>query len=177
MAKQLVKLQTLIHEIRGQKAMLDSDLAVLYEVELRTLNQAVKRNLGRFPPDFMFRLTDDEWDFLRSQFVTSNAEEKRGGRRYLPYVFTEQGIAMLSSVLNSERAIGVNISIMRTFVKLRCFAVSNGDTSEQIAELRKLLLLYTEKNDKRVNEIIAVLNSLLEHQPKTKRIGFTADRS
>jgi hypothetical protein len=173
MVDKLAKLQKLIYEIRGQKVMLDRDLADLYGVELRSLNQAVKRNIGRFPLDFMFQLADEEWDSLRSQIVIS--KNNRGGRRYAPYVFTEQGVSMLSSVINSERAIEVNISIMRTFVKLRNYVLSKSDTNEQIAELRKLLMLYIEKNDKRVNDIIIVLNNLLEQPPKTKRIGFNAE--
>jgi hypothetical protein len=165
--------------------MLDSDLAALYGVELKVMNQAVKRNIKRFPVDFMFQLSSDEWDSLRSQFVTSNEGEplrsqfvisksNRGGRRYAPYAFTEQGVSMLSSVINSERAIEVNINIMRTFVRLRHYVLSKSDTNEQIAELRKLLMLYVEKNDKRVNEIIIVLNNLIKQPPKTKTIGFTA---
>jgi len=107
----------MIHEIRGYKVMLDSDLAQLYDVPTHQLNQAVKRNPKRFPKDFMFQLTEDEWESLRSQFVIS--KNTRGGRRYAPNVFTEHGVSMLSTVLNSERAIEVNISIMRTFVELR----------------------------------------------------------
>jgi hypothetical protein len=150
--------------------MLDSDLAVLYGVELRTLNQTVKRNIGRFPFDFMFQLTNDEWNSLRSQFVISSLNH--GGRRYAPYVFTEQGVSMLSSVINSECAIEVNINIMRTFVKLRQYVLSKNDTNEQIAELRKLLMLYIEKNDKRVSDIIDALNNLITQPPKSKTIGF-----
>jgi phage regulator Rha-like protein len=172
MANKLSQIQNMIYEIRGQKVMLDSDLADLYGVELRSLNQAVKRNIKRFPSDFMFQLTDEEWDSLRSQIVIS--KNNRGGRRYAPYVFTEQGVSMLSSVINSERAIEVNINIMRTFVKLRQYVLSKGDTTEQIAELRKLLMLYIEKNDKRVNEIIIALNNLIAQPPKTKKIGFNA---
>ena len=164
----------MIYEIRGQKVMLDSDLAALYGVEPKVMNQAVKRNTGRFPSDFMFQLTNDEWKSLRSQFVTSN--NNRGGRRYAPYVFTEQGVSMLSSVINSERAIEVNINIMRTFVKLRHYVLSKSDTNEQIAELRELLMLYIEKNDKRVNDIIIALNNLIEQPPKTKKIGFNTGR-
>jgi len=100
------------------------------------------------------------------------SKRNRGGRRYVPYVFTEQGVSMLSSVINSERAIKVNIDIMRTFVQLRHYVFDKSDTNEQIAELRKLLMLYIEKNDKRVNEIIIALNNLIEKPPKTKRIGF-----
>jgi phage regulator Rha-like protein len=172
MDNKLAHLHELIYEIRGQKVMLDSDLASLYGVELRSLNQAVKRNIGRFPLDFMFQLENDEWDSLRSHFVISKGN--RGGRRYAPYAFTEQGVSMLSSVLNSERAIEVNINIMRAFVKLRHYALSNSDTNAQIAELRKLLMLYIEKNDKRVNDIILALNNLIEKPPKTRTIGFNA---
>jgi len=145
MANKLAKIQKLIYEIRGKKVMFDSDLADLYGVELRTLNQAVKRNTGRFPSDFMFQLTDKEWDSLRSQIVIS--KNNRGGRRYAPYVFTEQGVSMLSSVINSERAIEVNINIMRAFVKLRHFVLAKNDTNEQIADLRKLLMVYMENTD------------------------------
>ena len=107
-----------IYLIRGQKVMLDSDLAKLYGVETFNLNKAVKRNISRFPQDFMFQLTKEEADSLRFQIGLSKAEG-RGGRRYLPYAFTEQGVAMLSSVLRSDRAVQVNIAIMRAFVKLR----------------------------------------------------------
>jgi len=174
MKDEITQIKNMIYEIRGQKVMFDSDLAALYRVELRSLNQAVKRNIGRFPSDFMFQLTDKEWDSLRSQFVISN--NNRGGRRYAPYVFTEQGVSMLSSVINSERAIEVNINIMRTFVKLRHYVLSKSDTNEQIAELRELLMLYIEKNDKRVNDIIIALNNLIEQPPKTKKIGFNTGR-
>jgi hypothetical protein len=170
MAGKLTQLRKLIYEIRGQKVMIDRDLAALYGVELRSLNQAVKRNMGRFPPDFMFQLTDEEWDSLRSQNVISKGN--RGGRRYAPYVFTEHGVSMLSSVLNSEYAIEVNINIMRAFVGLRRYVLSNSDTNAQIAELRKLLMLYIEKNDKRVNDIILALNNLIAQPSETKTIGF-----
>ena len=115
--------------------MLDSDLAVLYQVPTKALNQAVQRNKDRFPNDFMFRLTQKEGKFLRSQTVTSN--KVRGGRRYLPLMFTEHGVAMLSSVLNSKRAIRVNIVIMRTFGKIRSFLESNKDLAKKIDELEK----------------------------------------
>jgi hypothetical protein len=178
MANKLSLVQNMIYEIRGQKVMLDSDLSALYGVELRSLNQAVKRNTGRFPPDFMFQLTDEEWNFLRSQIVISKSN--RGGRRYAPYVFTEQGVSMLSSVINSERAIEVNINIMRAFVKLRHYVLSQSK-DEQIAELRKLLMVYIEntdyklsKHDKAIEQIIIALNNLIEKPPKTKTIGFNA---
>ena len=158
----------MIYEIRGQKVMLDIDLAVLYQVETKNINRTVKRHKKRFPSDFMFQLTKRECENLRCQFGTSSW----GGLRYLPYAFTEQGIAMLSGLLNSEIAIKVNINIMRTFVQLRHYVLDKSGKNEQISELRKLLMLYIEKNDKRVNEIIIALNNLIEKPPKTKRIGF-----
>lgn len=107
----LVQVRNMIYDVRGQKVMIDFELAELYEVETKKLNQAVKRNIERFPDDFRFQLTNKEWHFLRSQIVTSkNNEETRGGRQYLPYVFTEQGVAMLLGVLKSKRAIEVNIN-------------------------------------------------------------------
>jgi len=172
MADEIVPVQNMIYEIRGQKVMLDSDLARLYEVPTHRLNEAVKRNVKRFPPDFMFQLTNEEWDslFLRSHFAIS--KESRGGRRFAPFVFTEQGISMLSGLLNSDIAINVNIQIMRTFVNLRHYALSLNGTNDQIAELRRLLMLYVDKNDKRVNDIITVLNNLIEKPKETKKIGF-----
>ena len=163
-------IQELIYEIRGLKVMLDSDLAKLYEIETGALNRAVKRNIERFPDFFMFQLTENEFNSLRCQIGISN--DKKGGRRYLPFVFTEHGVLMLSSILNSKKAIEVNIEIMVTFIKMRQYVLSQNGTNEQIAELRKLLMLYIEKNDKRVNDIIFVLNNLIEHPPKTKSIGF-----
>jgi phage regulator Rha-like protein len=170
MAQKSTQLQNMIYEIRGQKVMLDSDLARLYEIETKALNRAVKRNIERFPDIFMFQLSEDEFNSLRRQIGTSN--EGKGGRRYLPYVFTEHGVLMLSSVLNSKKAISVNIEIMVTFIKMRHYVLSKNDTDEQIAELRKLLMLYIEKNDERVNEIIIALNNLIEQPPKAKKIGF-----
>jgi phage regulator Rha-like protein len=170
MAAKLKQLQNLIYEIRGQKVMLDSDLAALYEVEVKRLNESVKRNIKRFPPEFMFQLTAEEWKNLRSQFATFNDDT----RKYKPYAFTEHGILMLSSVLNSDKAIDVNIQIMKIFVHMRHYVISQGTTNDQIAELRKLLMLYIEKNDKRVNEIIIALNNLIEQPPKTKKIGFNS---
>jgi hypothetical protein len=174
MAQKKPQLQKIIYKIRGQKVMLDQDLARLYEVPTHRLNEAVKRNSKRFPSDFMFQLTDDEWEnLLVSQIAI--AKNNRGGRRTAPFVFSEQGIAMLSGILNSDIAIDANINIMRAFVKLRYYALSKDGTNEQITELRKLLMLYIEKNDKRVNEIIIALNNLIEHPPKTKTIGFRTD--
>ena len=171
MADKLIQIQKMIYEIRGHKVMFDSDLAALYQVETKYLNRTVKRNIQRFPDDFMFQLTKSEISDLRCQFGTSSW----GGSRYNPYVFTEQGIAMLSGLLNSDIAVKVNIQIMRAFVQLRHYVLTKPDTNEQIAELRKLLMLYIEKNDKRVNDIIIALNNLLNIPKQTKRIGFTTD--
>jgi len=130
--------------------MLDNDLAALYEVETFNLNKAVKRNIERFPDDFMFQLTKEEWENLI--FQNGMSSKQHGGRRSIPYAFTEQGVAMLASVLNSPKAVSVNINIMRSFVKLRHYVLSQTGTDGQISELRKLLMLYIEKNGKRVNE-------------------------
>jgi hypothetical protein len=125
--------------LREQRVMLDADLAELYGVATKVLVQAVKRNLVRFPADFMFQLSAEEWEALRSQSVTSNAGNPpgRGGRRTAPYAFTEQGVAMLSSVLGSPRAIAVNIEIMRTFVRVRALAATHGDLAKRLAELEE----------------------------------------
>ncbi len=123
-----------ILSLRDQRVMLDAELAALYGVETKVLVQAIKRNVERFPVDFMFQLTPEEWQSLRSQFVTSNVG--RGGRRYAPYAFTEQGVAMLSSVLNSPRAIAINIEIMRAFVQVRAMAATHQDLAKQLAELQ-----------------------------------------
>ncbi len=133
-SKELV-IEKMIYIIRDQKVMLDSDLAELYEVDTKVLNQAVKRNITRFPQDFMFQLTSEECDLLRSQFVTSKIG--RGGRRYMPYAFTENGVAMLSSVLSSEKAILINVSIMRIFTKLRSFLMLEKDLSDRVTKLEQ----------------------------------------
>jgi phage regulator Rha-like protein len=171
MANELVPIQSMIYEVRGQKVMLDSDLAKLYEVEIKRLNENVRRNIKRFPPEFMFQLTNEEWENQRSQIATFSKDT----RKYKPYAFTEHGILMLSSVLNSDKAIDINIQIMKIFVRMRQFALSQSGTDEQIAELRKLLMLYIEKNDKRVNDIIIALNKLMEKPKETKKIGFRTD--
>ena len=124
-------LKTKIFTIRGQKVMFDFDLAELYEVETKVFNQAVKRNTTRFPEDFMFQLSKLEWENLRSQIVTST----HGGRRYLPYVFTEQGVAMLSGILNSEKSTLVNIAIMRTFVYMRQYLIDYAEIKQDIKRL------------------------------------------
>jgi ORF6N domain len=129
----LPKIERMIFVIRGQKVMLDSDLAELYEVETKVLNQAVKRNAERFPEDFMFQLTMKEYEFLKSQIVTSKSG--RGGKQKLPNVFTENGLAMLSGVLNSPRAIQVHIAIMRIFTRLRSFLAIETSSGDKVDEL------------------------------------------
>ncbi len=156
--------------IRGHKVMLDSDLAELYGVEVRTLNQAVKRNIERFPEDFMFQLTADEEERLRSQIVI--LKTGRGGhRKYPPYAFTEQGVAMLSSVLNSPRAVQVNIEIMRTFVLLRQMLASNEGLARKLAALEK-------KYDAQFKAVFDAIRQLMAPQqpPKRRQIGFTGDK-
>ncbi len=149
-----------IYIIRGKKVMLDRDLADLYEVETKYLNRQVRRNLDRFPADFMFQMTEAE--FLRCHFVTS----KRGGRRYIPYAFTEQGIAMLSSILKSKRAVQVNIQIMRTFIKLRKILSSN-------RELRKKIESLENKYDQQFKVVFDAIKALLNPvSAKKKQIGF-----
>lgn len=157
-----------IYLIRGQKVMLDDDLAELYGVEIRILNQAVKRNSKRFPFDFMFQLSEEEDKALRSQFVI--LETGRGKyRKYRPYAFTEQGVAMLSSVLNSKRAIDVNIQIMRAFVKLRAMVVSHEDLARKLDELEK-------KYDGQFHVVFEAIRQLMvmEEEPKRK-IGFVRE--
>jgi hypothetical protein len=128
-------IEKMIYVIRDQKVMLDKDLAELYEVETKVLNQAVKRNISRFPNDFMFQLTTEECENLRSQIVTSSFIY--GGRRYMPYVFTENGVAMLSSVLKSEKAIQINVSIMRIFTRLRSFLMLEKDLCDRVTKLEQ----------------------------------------
>jgi len=154
-----------IYLIRGVRVMLDRDLAELYGVETRTLKQAVRRNIDRFPSDFMFEMTKEELTNWRSQFVTSN--NLKMGLRYPPMAFTEQGVAMLSSVLNSDRAIKVNIEIMRTFTKIRHMISASEELKQEVEELRK-------QTDERFQVVFEVLDQLLnpESEPK-KKIGFT----
>ena len=158
------KIEKAIYLIRGEKVMLDRDLASLYEVETGALNRAVKRNLQRFPADFMFQLTTEEADSLRCQIGIS--KRGRGGRRFLPYVFTEQGVAMLSSVLNSERAILVNIEIMRAFVKLRQMLASNAELSRRLGELES-------RYDKQFSVVFDAIRRLMATPARgRKEIGF-----
>ena len=160
---ELQLIQQKIHEIREMKVMLDFDLAEMYGTETKVLKQSVKRSIERFPSDFMFELTEQEFESLRSQIVTS----KRGGTRYLPFAFTEQGVAMLSSVLNSDKAIAVNIAIMRAFVAIRRYALTYTELAQRLGELeirfedveQALTLLMRERKDKKEWE-------------KRERIGF-----
>ena len=153
-----------IHRLRGHNVMLDSDLADLYDVQVKVLNQAVKRNRKRFPHDFMFRLTVHEAESLRSQIVTS--KPRRGGRRTAPYAFTEQGVAMLSSVLRGSRAIRVNIAIMRAFIRLRVMLASNADLARKLDALEK-------KYDARFEVVFQAIRDLMTPVPAPrKRIGF-----
>jgi hypothetical protein len=150
--------------IRSQKVMLDEHLAELYGVTTKRLNEQVKRNLKRFPPDFMFQLNEEEAKILRSQIATSKAQ--RGGRRYLSYAFTEQGVAMLSSVLNSDRAIEVNIQIMRAFVKLREMIASHKDLARKLDTLEK-------KYDDNFKVVFEAIRALMTPAEKSKKkIGF-----
>lgn len=149
------RIERAIYLIRGQKVMLDRDLAVLYGVETRVLKQAVRRNVDRFPSDFMFVLSDEELSDWRSQFVTSNSD--RMGLRHAPMAFTEQGVAMLSTVLNSKRAIDVNIAIMRTFVKLRQMLDSHAKLAQKLAELEAKYDGQFRVVFEAINELIALL--------------------
>ena len=151
--------------IRGKKVMIDRDLANLYGVETRSLNQAVRRNIDRFPVDFMFQLNQEETNIWKSQIVISVADKK--GLRKSPFVFTEQGVAMLSSVLNSKKAIMVNIQIVRTFTQLRELLSTNKDLREKIENIEK-------KYDKQLREIFEAIKYLLMEETKTKEpIGFS----
>lgn len=156
--------------LRGLKVLLDADLAALYGVETRVLLQAVKRNLERFPEDFLLQLTPQEWTHLRSQIVISSAEH--GGRRYPPYAFTEQGVAMLSSVLNSSRAIAVNIEIMRAFVRMRELLASNRELAQKLGELECKVATH----DQSITGILKAIRELMNPPvPKRRGIGFMAN--
>lgn len=164
----LGRITNAIYFLRKQKVMLDSDLAALYGVPTKALLQAVKRNPERFPRDFMFQLGNQEVTLLRSQFVTSNVG--RGGRRSRPYVFTEQGVAMLSSVLNSERAARVNVAIMRAFIRLREAVETNRELARKFAELETRM----DGHDEQIAEILEAIRQLIappSEGPK-KEIGF-----
>ena len=166
-----------IYLIRGRKVMLSPHLAMLYGIEVRALVQAVKRNIERFPEDFMFQFTDEEYEILKSQFVISRWG---GSRRANPYAFTEQGVAMLSSVLNSERAIEVNIAIMRAFVRLRDILLTHKDLAAKIAALELKYKNYDmrlSEYDKHITAIFEAIRQLMAPPPEKpkRRIGFHAD--
>ncbi|WP_406824361.1 ORF6N domain-containing protein [Pedobacter sp. KACC 23697] len=157
-----------IYELRGLQVMLDSDLAELYGVETKRLNEQVSRNPDRFPEDFMFQLTDEEWLNLKSQFATSSW----GGRRKLPFVFTEHGILMLSSVLNSKQAIQVNIQIVRIFSRIRQFVVENGELKLEIEEIKQKV----SNQDKNIELVFTYLDKLIDQKTgPRKRIGYMPD--
>jgi phage regulator Rha-like protein len=178
-------IQNRIYELRGQRVILDRDLADLYDVPTKSLNLAVKRNLKRFPKDFMFKLTKDEFDSLRFQIETLEKERKplrlqnetskgRGGTRYLPYAFTEQGVAMLSGILNSDKAINMNIAIMRAFVEVRKVLLMQADLKEQLKQIRERL----GEHDAQLNQIYDAMENLLDEKAaqrkwdERERIGF-----
>lgn len=159
------RIERAIYLIRDEKVMLDSDLANLYEVETKVLIQAVKRNIDRFPHDFMFQLSNKEFADLKSQIVASSW----GGRRYAPYAFTEQGVAMLSSILRSERAVRVNVEIMRAFVLLRRMLSENAELSRKLDSLES-------KYDKQFKVVFDAIRALMKSEEKPKRwIGFSAE--
>jgi len=180
-------IQNRIYEIRGERVMLDQDLAALYEVEVKVLNQAVKRNIQRFPKDFMFQLTKEEWENMRlqfagesnnmlslgSQFVTLKTGRGQH-RKFMPYAFTEQGVAMLSGVVNSDRAINMNIAIMRAFVEVRKVLLLQNDLKEQLKEIKERLGVH----DAQLNQIYDAMENLLDEKAAQRkwehreRIGF-----
>lgn len=165
------KIENLIHYVRGQQVMIDSDLALLYNVETKRLNESVKRNAKRFPESFCFQLTEDEYADLRSQIATSNTENtsSKGGRRYLPYVFTEQGIAMLSAVLRSDEAIQVSVNIMNAFVKMRRFLAKNALMFDKLNSLELKQLEYQKESNEKFDQIFAYIS---EHEEVGQKIFF-----
>lgn len=163
-------IKSMIYIINNQQVMIDSDLAMLYQVETKVFNQAVKRNIARFPENFRFQLSKDEYESLRSQIVTSKGNEKRkGGRRYLPYVFTEQGIAMLSAVLRSDVAIQVSINIMNAFVEMRRFIANNALLFERISNVELKQLEYQKQTDEKLAQIFEYIS---EHEEASQKVFF-----
>ncbi|HBK89196.1 MAG: ORF6N domain-containing protein [Cyclobacteriaceae bacterium] len=157
---------TKIFFLRGERVLLDADLALLYRVETKRLKETVRRNLERFPDDFMFQLTNEEWQNLRSQFASSSW----GGTRYPPFAFTEQGVAMLSGILNSPRAVETNIAIMRTFVALRKLMETNTELAAKIRQLEK-------KYDQRFKLVFDAIQKLIRREKETRPIGFKIGRA
>jgi hypothetical protein len=181
----ITSIQNRIYEIRDERVMLDFDLAELYEVETKALNQAVKRNLERFPPDFMFRLSPIEWDAMRSQSVTASgstslrlqpiiSSQHKRNTSLTPYAFTEQGVAMLSGVLHSDKAVKMNIAIMRAFVEIRKILLKENDLKEQLKEIKNRL----GEHDVQLNSIYDAMENLLDEKAaqrkwgERERIGF-----
>lgn len=165
-------IKNLIYVIRGQQVMIDSDLAMLYQVETRNLNKAMKRNIDRFPEDFCFQLTKEEYVNLMFQIGTSSLQENEnahGGRRKLPYVFTEQGISMLSAVLRSEIAVKVSVKIMRTFVEMRRFMANNSLVLNRINELEVKQLSYQKDTDEKFDKVFQYIS---EHEEVNQKIFF-----
>lgn len=169
-------IQNRIYEIRGERVMLDRDLAALYETETKALNLAVKRNIKRFPQDFMFQLTQQEWESLRFQIETLEKQQHplrlqnetskgRGGTRYLPYAFTEQGVAMLSGILNSDRAINMNIAIMRAFVEVRRVLLQQTDIKEQL----RLIKEQIAEHDVQLSQIYDSIENLLDDKAAQRK--------
>lgn len=156
-------IKSLIYVVRGQQVMLDSDLAMLYQVETKVFNQAVSRNIERFPENFRFQLTKEEFEALRSQIATSNG---RGGRRYRPYMFTEQGIAMLSGVLRSDVAIQVSIRIMNTFVEMRRFIANNALLFEKVSDIELKQLEYQKSTDEKFDKVFQYIEDHAESEQK-----------
>ena len=156
-------IKSLIYVVRGQQVMLDSDLAMLYQVETKVFNQAVSRNIERFPENFRFQLTKEEFDALRSQIATSNG---RGGRRYRPYMFTEQGIAMLSGVLRSDVAVQVSIRIMNTFVEMRRFIANNALLFEKVSDIELKQLEYQKSTDEKFDKVFQYIEDHAESEQK-----------
>ncbi|SDD93539.1 ORF6N domain-containing protein [Niabella drilacis] len=161
---QLTFIQQRIYEVREQRVMMDYDLAHLYQIETKRLKEAVRRNRNRFPEDFMFELAKEEYDLLRSQFATSN----RGGRRYMPFAFTEHGVAMLASVLNSDKAIEMNIAIVRAFIALRELALYRGDFLQQLQSLRNDLHHRIDVHDAQLSQIYEALEKMLNTEAEKK---------
>ncbi len=162
--------EQLIVIVRDQKVILDSNLAKLYQVETKKLIESVKRNRNRFPSDFMFQLTNEEYQNLRFQIGTSN---QYGGRRYLPYAFTEQGVAMLSSVLRSQQAITVNIEIMRAFVRMRELILGQDTVNKRLDQFEEELSSHSEQ----IKKIFSLIRSMITDKGSTRMIGFRRDKN
>ena len=163
-------IRNMIYTVRNQQVMLDNDLAKLYQVETKRLNEAVKRNIARFPEEFRFQLNEEETEFLRSQIATLNENDGRGKhRKYLPYVFTEQGIAMLSAVLRSDTAIQTSIVIMKSFVEMRHFMADNSILFERISAIELKQLTYQKQTDKKLEQVFEFIS---EHEESNQKVFF-----